>query len=610
MVQRIERTEIALRENCLKEVKLGLAEVYREKDRMQARMRSHGSKLARNGWANERCAVRVAKAESATKVLTTRCRRKAKDHMIAALAQSTEEEEDTDAPHQRVPMTAKKFLDSLGQIAKARGARPWDLRAHGLDMLVNALEEASICSGDASLRQQCEESVLAILRRLLETAAHTQDPTVLEQAVETASIALPVVELTPLADVPSLLVGVQTELHRATLREVPTSNDDFHDAVKQGDIELCTWLFDREQANPSAVDPRTSLPPLVVAAKSGDIAMCNLLIARRADVDARCAIDGFSALHWAAHLRYSRVVSALIAGRANPRIKDRRGQDALMKLVRRDLNSPAAGCHYSWVVQTGHRLPGAELSDSGVMDLEAAKAAAETDPSCVGFCFRSVDIGDEPTGYLYISLCGDPRTAPRRPPPKPRPPPEVGEDGQVIEADGEAAMEETVEVEEPESFWTSYLRVRSDPAHDTCELIAAGGDPCAEDHSGLTALHHHLLSAPSRGSPSVVAALLRGQADVNVKCRTARSTTPLLIAVGGRCTELVSMMLQDAWPPADVDARTSDGYSALALAESKGSHELAALLRSRGAKDWSDAEFFLGRGKTYYIDTRDPGKAD
>jgi len=224
MIQVLERTEAALRENCLKEVKLGLAEVYREKDRMQARMQSHGSEvLGKAGWANDRCANRVAKAEYATGYLTTRCRRKAKERMISALAESAEDED----AEEKGPVSAQKFLDSLGSIAKDRGARPWDLQARGLDVLLEALEEASICCGDAALRQTCEASVIAILRRLLQAAIGSGDPDIMTEAVEVSEPALQAIELLPLADLPLLLADVQRELHRASLREVPSTHPAF-----------------------------------------------------------------------------------------------------------------------------------------------------------------------------------------------------------------------------------------------------------------------------------------------------------------------------------------------------------------------------------------------
>merc|ERR1712232_915310 len=120
--------------------------------------------------------------------------------------------------------------------------------------------------------------------------------------------------------------------------------------------------------------------------------------------------------------------------------------------------------------------------------------------------------------------------------------------------------------------------------------------------------HHHLLSAPGRGSPVAVAALSRAGADVNHCDSSGRSSTPLLLAVTARRADLVRMMLSDAFPPADVDVRTADGTSALALAEELGAREVAKVLRDAGASNWADAEVRLGAGTVFSFDTRTAGK--
>lgn len=160
----------------------------------------------------------------------------------------------------------------------------------------------------------------------------------------------------------------------------------------------------------------------------------------------------------------------------------------------------------------------------------------------------------------------------------------------------------------PESFFTTYLRVTTSPAHDVSAMLAAGADASAQDLNSLSTLHHHLISAPSRGSYEVVSALLRAQADVNAVDSTARSTTPLLLVVGAKRADLLRLMLADAWPPADVDARTSDGLSALALAQEKGNLEVIELLKDAGASVWSSADVCFGTEihSDFFCDTRRP----
>lgn len=321
--------------------------------------------------------------------------------------------------------------------------------------------------------------------------------------------------------------------------------------------------------------------------------MCEVLLSHRADVNARCSMDGLSALHWSAHLRYAQVTSGLLAGMANPRLQDRRGQDALMKLVRRDMDRPAPGCAWTWKAQPGRDALGPELKGSGLMTIETARAAGEAEPECAGFCvrFRYSGATAEPSGLLAVSL----RAAPSPYPEAPK---------RAVKKNGEE------EEEDDEGEWTSYLRIAVQPAHDVRDLLANGADAVAQDIGGLTPLHHHLISAPSGGSVPVVSELLRGAADVNLRDETARATTPLLLAVGAKRADLVRLMLSESWPPADVDVRTSEGVSALALAEAKGARVVADLLRKAGASIWSDAEVQLGRHTVLHIDTRRPARAE
>jgi ankyrin repeat protein len=272
------------------------------------------------------------------------------------------------------------------------------------------------------------------------------------------------------------------------------------------------------------------------------------------------------------------VAALLVEGRANPRLQDKRGQDALMKLVRRDFDGPAAGCAWTWEVLQEQRLMGPELRSVDVSDIESAMVAAEADGECVGFSIGRPARGGEPR----LSFHGRAQAASFAPGP------------------------EDSENDEDAIAWTSYLKIEADVAHDVQALIVAGADACAVDASGFTALHHHLVSAPGRGSGPVVAALLRAGSDVNRRDRTARATTPLLLAVSARRADLVERMLRDAWPPADVDARAADGTSALALAESLGASKVAQLLRGAGASAWADAEVVLGKRTTFTFDTRAP----
>jgi len=623
MVTLCEQAEVALRERALRELKLVMAELYAERERAVARHLSHDGELSRRGWTTSKLATRVAKIECAMKELVNRCRRRSKDNLLLALAVSANEGK---ADNASGAPSAFKQLDKLGEVHKDRGARPWDLEAHGLEGLLDALEEGSICGGNEKLRLDAEAAVKALLKRLLQAALLTRDADILEEVGCDCTEALKFIELSSVGEIPGLIREVKTAMHHAALADVDPedASDEFFDAIKRGDIEVVQWCLDREQVNPSSVDPRTTFPALVISARSGDLHMCELLMNRKADVNARCEVDGFCALHWAAHMRYARVVQALLAGRANPRLKDKKGHDPLMKLVRRDLNAPAAGCAWSWEMQPFRRLLGPELEGSGVMDLEDAKVAAENVPNCVGISFRSGHtyyassgtwdiVGHEPEGKCHFSLHGPTMGSPTKSKKKKKKKKGGTNDETLLPGELDDALKAAVEGEEAEeggedeededvdALWTTYLRVATNPAHDVIAMLAAGADACAQDNGGLSTMHHHLLSAPSRGSYQVIEALIRAQADVNVKDTTARSTTPLLLAVGARRADLLRLMIADAWPPADVDVMTSDGLSALALAEQRGSREVMEILKSAKASIWTSADTCIGSGDGDHI---------
>ena len=259
--------------------------------------------------------------------------------MISALAQSCADPE-SDMSTTKSAMT---FWDAIDEGSADRGSRPWDLNPPTLLPLQGVLEDAAECGADEKLRRKCEVEMLAVVRRLLESAmliAEDRHAGLLE-AFERATPALRAVEMTPWDVVGELYQQAQEEIHRAACNELPDTPPEFHDALANGDTALCEWFLYHQKGNPSAPDPRTGLLPLVVASKAGDLPMCSLLIDCRVDIDARGPIDGCTALHWAAHLRSSLVMNLLLECRANPRIQDKRGQDALMKLVIASIDRPA-----------------------------------------------------------------------------------------------------------------------------------------------------------------------------------------------------------------------------------------------------------------------------
>mmetsp|Transcript_58890 Transcript_58890/g.140516 ORF Transcript_58890/g.140516 Transcript_58890/m.140516 type:complete len:814 (-) Transcript_58890:149-2590(-) len=728
--------DVAVREGAIKELREVIAEVYEERARAEARVRSRGEQpRVEGGWVRDICKQRARWLENEHMKLAQRLRFRARERLQAAMSDDEVEDE--------------------GQKKAALGAatRPWDLEAPHLEHLKDALVEASVSGENKDLRQRCERKLMLECRRMLESAlAHIEQDRseVLNVAAERAGEALRAVELEPVDGMADLLAQVHDAIHLSKLQALPACDPDFHQAVQNGDVDLCAWLFDRERANPSAVDPRNGLPAIVVAAKAGDLPLCHLLLRKHADVDARCASDGSCALHWAAHLRYAKVLELLLAFNANPRLQDKRGLDALMKLVRRDVRAAAPGCTWLWEEKHGELHTGPKLHElSGEMLLDEAKALAESKAGCAGLSVHGHDAtlvmhgmpgyitfhGPEPVVHHHRpgstqslkpegrlassqstrspsrasaargpSKAGESRSPSKRhgsspskagteaasrapsragampskaasrapsrsgaaskaearpsshassggehgkaaasrpsskerskeaaSPGKPRstgkdstvhtnhfpPPPAASDKGPGAGSRrGNSASSSLGASDSPRSPskeegallppFLTFVKKQSSIVHDVELMLKAGADSTTQDLSGLTALHHHLLSSPGRGSPAVVEALLKANADVNHRDNGPRSTTPLLIAVTSKRADLLQLMISEAFPPADVDTRSSDGQSALAIAEAAGALEVAKVLRSVGATIWSDVECVLGRETALLFDTRPP----
>ncbi|CAK8985734.1 unnamed protein product [Durusdinium trenchii] len=671
--QRQELVEKALQESNVKDYRSALEDVYLERDRARARLKSRGEKDPGPIFMTPGCQKTLRRLEAEGHNLLTRARRQSKEKLTWVIGLASLGPGDGTAASE-VPPGAARYWDTMEWSKEfTRSARPWDLASPILDPLLETLEDARICGADTSLRRRAEALLFMTVIRGIEAAlaSSVDRGLIVRQALDIADAALHVAELEDPGEVMKRYWKAEEEVFRSKLRSIEKSCPDFHTAVRDGDVDLVTWLLDTEQANPLEIDPEKGIPPLVQAAKAGDLAMCELLLDQGADIDARCSTDGTSSLHWACHSRTFRVVKLLLARRANPRLQDKRGHDALVKLVRRDVSTPAETCALSWHLQRSHRLAGPEET-AGKMSIEDAKICAENLPETVGFSAHGV-LEEVTLGSFYISFHGPGRAfvedipppvkkkkkkkgeavAPKAVPAEaveaavevpaeevpetapveaaPEAPVEAGAAEEAVQdafpeeipevLEGEAEVDQTVEEveseeesdDEPEELiwshadpeWTSFLKVKNNAAHDVIALLSAAADPCAEDLDGLTALHHHLLSSPSRGSLDCVQALLRGGADVNHR-DTHRSTTPFLLAVQSKRTDLVKAMLAHAWPPVDVDSQAPDGVCALALAQSLGAREIADLLRKAGASDWAGAELHLGSRTIFTYDTRKP----
>eukprot|EP00439_Symbiodinium_sp_Y106_P069527 s2133_g11.t5 len=587
----LAKVEAALKASAVKEYRLALENVYVERDRARARFKARGERDPGPVFTTPECQQRVRRVEAEGLNLLTRARRASKERLQWVIALAALGPGDGTASSQ-VPPGAARYWDTM-DVSKeyTRSSRPWDMSAPILDPLLQTLQDARICGADSKLRRKAEALLFMAVRRCLEAALVTEVSRgdAVRESLLIADAAMEVCELEDCGDLRDLCALAEKEVLRTTLRSLQTTCKEFHQAVKDGDIELAKWLLDREKANPSITDPETGIPPLVMAVKAGDIAMCELLLDRGADVDARCSSDGTSSLHWACHSRTFRAVKLLLERRANPRLQDKRGHDPLVKLVRRDFSSPADACVLSWQQQDSHRLAGPELEGcGGFMTIEAAKVAAES-CDCVGFSVHELVAGAEWSEECFHITMHGPGCASAIP-------------SNVAKTEDEAS---DLVWSHLDAAWTSFLKVKNDPAHDVSALLAVGADPCSEDLKGLTALQHHLLTAPGGGCAACVSALLRGGADVNHR-DIGRQATPFILAIQTKRTDLVRLMLKSAWPTPDVDCKAPDGTCALALATALGAREIADMLRKAGASDWADAELRLGSRTIFTFDTRNP----
>jgi Raf kinase inhibitor-like YbhB/YbcL family protein len=151
-------------------------------------------------------------------------------------------------------------------------------------------------------------------------------------------------------------------------------------------------------------------------------------------------------------------------------------------------------------------------------------------------------------------------------------------------------------------------------------LLKAGADVGAKDASGGTALTYaaaegqadaadalqkhgakpsnmELILAAGRCNTSIVRSFVASGMSVNV---SEAGTTPLIVAAGGDCVDVVDVLLARG---AQVDATNSDGWTALIKATAAGYPDVVKRLLAKGAN--IDVEDSLGRTATMYASRAD-----
>jgi len=503
-----------------------------------------------------------------------------------------------------------------------------------MQILIDHIEEVVACNGNKDLIKRGEEELLKMLNEWLDAAIHLRDGEGLRVTVERVKEKLPIIKLADKSDIMKKLVDSADELHAVIIKGQGFSQK-FFDAVLEGDLQTCQNMITEEVANPSAPHPEPPhRTPLIVATRDNDIEMVEFLLMNGAETKA-ASIDGFTALHWAAERHQDDLILLLLSFQANPCLKDKRGQDPLMKLLRRrDNNSSPA---ISWDIRKDIRLPGRDLGSRSMTVAEAQEKCIAR-PDCFGFHFRPKEgEGASPEGALEISLRPEPpegwdgvADTSRRRSIELQKRRSVGSctgladiginlpavtEGNLEERRGSKDARKSLEAEDatassvsrgsvskkrknPDEGFYTYIKVVGESNTELMAMMEFKADPTQADKEGQTALHHHLRNAKADICLRAVELLLEASADVNHLDRTKCATTPFLLAIKARRMDVVNLMLAKASPPPDVDARGLDGVTACRTAVRPGSPtQVVKDLRQRGGTDWADATLFLG-GKT------------
>jgi len=157
-------------------------------------------------------------------------------------------------------------------------------------------------------------------------------------------------------------------------------------------------------------------------------------------------------------------------------------------------------------------------------------------------------------------------------------PPRIKREQQVKWPDGLTSVTEFVyELQEHDEFGRTPLHNAAiEGRRDVVgSLVAAGADVNARDNNGATPL----CAAAGFGQRAVVDLLLSLGADR--EARSYASDTPLYTAAAWGHLAVVELLIEFG---ADVNARNKAGLTPLRAAENQKQSEVAALLRSRGAK--------------------------
>lgn len=321
-----------------------------------------------------------------------------------------------------------------------------------------------------------------------------------------------------------------------------------HFAAESGSVELVQLLLDH-----GAITTQTNESPLNMAAKNGHEAVVRLLIARKADLNARDSIAQATPLIMAASRGWTNVVRTLLESNADINVQTKNGYTALMQAARYarkdvvkqilefnpDLNleDDRGRTALGWATQND-----SGRSDTNIVELLKQHGATQTG-SGVRRTSIHVAAGTGDFGRVKTLLARNPELASARSSP-------FG-DTPLHEAAGAGNLE-------------------------ICKfLLEAKADVNATDNTKATPLH----AAAKGGHWPVAKLLLENKADPLVV--DAGGRTVLHMAAWGGNTNVIQALLKRG---VDSSAKEKNGSTALDIADFLGKRDAAAVLRTQNAQ--------------------------
>jgi ankyrin repeat protein len=357
-------------------------------------------------------------------------------------------------------------------------------------------------------------------------------------------------------------------------------------AIMSGDREMVRMLLEAG----AALDARdnTGRTALFVAAQTGDPEMVRMVLARRVDVNARSRTPSTTPLVVAVQAGSAEIVRLLLQAGADPNVTDHYGK------------SPAVYANEANRPDIAELLRGSGGSDAGVRESRLLAAVSEGDENAVADLLRegadpNARYSNQEMGQTALILAaGHGETEAVRMLLR------AGANANAGDAIGSTALHAAAHkgavdaIDEllragarpsmaDRNHWTPILQAAHSGHAEAIRALVRGGAGVEErTHDGATPL---IVAARggdvmAREPMNVEAAAALRDLGANVDAADERGVTPLIAAVQHRRLEMIAFLLE---ANADLQARTRDGQTALAIAIARRFEDAEKLLRDAGA---------------------------